>query len=52
VTGRLISPTVVLDRVTKRYGGTTALDRVSVAIDPGTFVAVIGRSGHGGTREA
>jgi phosphonate transport system ATP-binding protein len=49
VTGSLISPTVVLDRVTKRYGGTTALDRVSATIVPGTFVAVIGRSGAGKT---
>src|SRR5262249_39512848 len=45
----VISPTVALDRVTKRYGGTTALDRISVAIVPGTFVAVIGRSGAGKT---
>ena len=44
-----ISPTVVLDRVTKRYGGTAALDRVSATIVPGTFVAVIGRSGAGKT---
>ena len=49
MTGRLISPTVVLDRVTKRYGGTTALDRLSATIVSGTFVAVIGRSGAGKT---
>jgi phosphonate transport system ATP-binding protein len=45
----VISPTVVLDRVTKRYGTTTALDRLSISIVPGTFVAVIGRSGAGKT---
>jgi len=45
----VISPTVVLDRVTKRYSGTTALDRISIAIVPGTFVAVVGRSGAGKT---
>jgi phosphonate transport system ATP-binding protein len=49
MTGAATSPTVVLDRVTKRYGGTTALDRVSATIEPGTFVAVIGRSGAGKT---
>jgi phosphonate transport system ATP-binding protein len=45
VSGTLISPPVILDRVTKRYGDTTAPDRISVSIAPGTFVAVIGRSG-------
>jgi phosphonate transport system ATP-binding protein len=49
VTGTQVSPTVVLDRVTKRYGATTALDRVSATIVPGSFVAVIGRSGAGKT---
>jgi phosphonate transport system ATP-binding protein len=49
VTEARISPTVVLERVTQRYGVTTALDRVSATIAPGTFVAVIGRSGAGKT---
>ena len=49
MTGALTSPTVVLERVTKRYGGTTALDRVTATIVPGSFVAVIGRSGAGKT---
>ena len=49
MTDAVISPSVVLDRVSKRYGPTTALDRVSATIAPGTFVAVIGRSGAGKT---
>ena len=49
MTDTQISPTVVLDRVTQRYGSTTALDRVSATVVPGTFVAVIGRSGAGKT---
>jgi phosphonate transport system ATP-binding protein len=49
VIGTQISPAVVLDRVTKRYGGTTALERVSATVTPGSFVAVIGRSGAGKT---
>ena len=49
MTGRLISPPVVLDRLTKRYDRTTALDRLSATIVSGTFVAVIGRSGAGKT---
>jgi len=49
VSGALISPPVILDRLTKRYGDTTALERISVSIASGTFVAVIGRSGAGKT---
>ena len=33
--------------LTKRYGATLAADRVSVSIEPGSFVGVIGRSGAG-----
>jgi phosphonate transport system ATP-binding protein len=44
-----ISPVVKLDEVTKEFGATRALDRVSVTISPGEFVAVIGRSGAGKT---
>ena len=46
---RSISPVVKLDNVTKRFGECRALDRVSVTVHPGEFVAVIGRSGAGKT---
>ena len=39
--------TLRLQALSKRYGGTTAVDAVSLAIAPGEFVAVIGRSGAG-----
>jgi phosphonate transport system ATP-binding protein len=45
----LISPMVVLDQVSKLFTGRRALDRVSLTIEPGEFVAVIGRSGAGKT---
>ena len=44
-----ISPVVKLDEVSKWFGDTRALDRVSVTVPPGEFVAVIGRSGAGKT---
>ncbi len=44
-----ISPVVALDRVSKLFAGRRALDRVSLTIEPGEFVAVIGRSGAGKT---
>jgi phosphonate transport system ATP-binding protein len=43
------SPTIVLDRVTKLFGEKRALDRISAVINPGEFVAVIGKSGAGKT---
>ncbi len=43
------SPRIVVDRVTKRYSGGVALDRISFTVEPGEFVAVIGRSGAGKT---
>jgi phosphonate transport system ATP-binding protein len=45
----LTSPVVTLERVTRRFGSQVALAGVSVAIRPGEFVAVIGRSGAGKT---
>jgi len=33
--------------VTKRYGGRTVLDAVNLSIEPGEFVAIVGRSGCG-----
>src|SRR5262249_46190054 len=43
------SPELVLDRVSRNFGPAVALDRVSAAIPPGQFVAIIGRSGAGKT---
>jgi phosphonate transport system ATP-binding protein len=38
---------LVLHEITKRFGRTTAIDKVSLTITRGQFVAVIGRSGAG-----
>jgi phosphonate transport system ATP-binding protein len=43
------SPVVKLDRVSKLFSGRRALDRISLTVEPGEFVAVIGRSGAGKT---
>jgi phosphonate transport system ATP-binding protein len=44
-----LSPVVTLDRITKDFGSTRALDEVSATIHPGQFVAIIGPSGAGKT---
>src|SRR5262245_7322937 len=43
------SPVVILDGVTKTFGDQRALESVSATINPGEFVAVVGRSGAGKT---
>src|SRR5690606_21359691 len=40
---------VHLDRVVKRYGAVTAVDGVSLAVEPGAFVSLLGPSGCGKT---
>ena len=40
---------VILDRITKRYGNTTAVSEISLAIGEGEFVTLIGPSGSGKT---
>ena len=44
-----LSPIIELAGVTKFYEAKRALDRVTVTIQPGEFVAVIGKSGAGKT---
>jgi osmoprotectant transport system ATP-binding protein len=41
------SATLAFEGVIRRFGGTVALDGVSVAIAPGSFVALVGASGSG-----
>ncbi|SEL64729.1 osmoprotectant transport system ATP-binding protein [Sphingomonas palmae] len=41
-------PAIAFERVTKRYAdGTIAVDAVSLAVEPGSFVALVGASGSG-----
>ena len=45
---RKTGPSVGLDGITKRYaGGTLAVDRVTLDVAPGSFVALVGASGSG-----
>ncbi|KQM80694.1 ABC transporter ATP-binding protein [Agromyces sp. Leaf222] len=41
--------TVVIDSVTKQYGDATAVDRLSLTIQPGEFISLLGPSGCGKT---
>ncbi len=38
---------LVVEKLTRRFGSKTAVDDVSLTVDPGRFVGVIGRSGAG-----
>src|SRR5258705_3843159 len=43
------APRLLVDRVTKRFGGVTAVDDVSLAVGRGEFFALLGSSGCGKT---
>ena len=45
--GRTTGPSVRFDGVTKNYGAVAAVDDVSLTIDAGSFVALVGQSGSG-----
>jgi ABC-type sugar transport system ATPase subunit len=42
-----VEPAVVVDRVTKRFGGITAVNNVSFILAPGEVVALVGENGAG-----
>ena len=43
------APIIALDQVSKTYGEARALDRVSLAVEAGEFLAIVGPSGSGKT---
>lgn len=43
------APLMALDRVTKRFGNLTAVDAVTLAIEPGKVIGIVGESGCGKT---
>jgi ABC-type lipoprotein export system ATPase subunit len=43
------APAIAIDRATKRYGETRALDEVSLTVAEGEFISIIGTSGSGKT---
>lgn len=43
------TPDIVIDSVSKRYGNVTAVDNISLTIDPGTYCCLLGPSGCGKT---
>jgi ABC-2 type transport system ATP-binding protein len=42
-----LSPAIVLDRVTKRFGDKVAVSNLSLSVAPGAFVGLLGRNGAG-----
>ena len=45
----MATPVLEIDGVTKRFGGVTAVDRVSLSLDPGRIYGLIGPNGSGKT---
>ncbi len=42
-------PLLIMENITKRFGGLTAVDRVSLEIDHGEFIGIVGPNGSGKT---
>ena len=40
-------PALLFDKVAKRFGAVTAVDAVSLAVEDGQFIALVGQSGSG-----
>lgn len=43
----MTAPTLSLERITKRFGGVTALDGIDLHVDPGEILALVGPNGAG-----